>query len=92
MWARAVREEVPQACPSGYADDTGVTASTLQPVQDALDLTGHFEVLTLQKLNASKSHSCCTSAGRHAFGSLSLMSELVPSKAGGSLLGAHVSF
>jgi len=93
VWARAVKAEVPAACPSGYADDTGATSSKLEPMQGVLNVTGHFAKLTGQVLNAGKSHSWCTSAGgRRQLGTLTLMGKEVPATTGGRLLGAHISF
>ena len=93
VWARAVGTEVPKACPTGYADDTGATSAELGSIQQVLDVTGHFATVTGQVLNASK--SCCWStcgAGRRELSSLTLQGEPVPATTGGRLLGAHVSY
>ena len=93
VWARAVKNEVPQACPSGYADDTGATSAKLEPFQKVSDSTADFARVTRQVLNATKS-SCWSTCvyGRGLLGSVSLLGDVVPPTSGGRLLGAHVSY
>ena len=77
VWARAVKDEVPQACPSGYADDTGATSAKLEPIQKVLDLTGDLARVTRQVLNATK-RSCWSTCmhGRGLLGCVSLLGML----------------
>ena len=93
VWARTVNEEVPDASPCGYADDTGATSAELAPIQNVLDITCQFATATGQVLNASKSHCWSTEAAtRHQLDTLVLMAEPVPVTSGGRLLGAHVAY
>ena len=93
VWTRAVRSEVPDAKPAGYADDTGITTTQAPAVQSTLDLTGRFAVLTGQILNATKSHCWATDASTEMqLQGTKLLQEAVPISKGGRLLGAYVAY
>jgi len=81
-----VKSEIPDANPVGYADDTGMTSTCVETVQDTLTLTGSFAVVTGQVLNASKS-KCWTTDSSHdcEIQELILMNESVPCSKGGRL-------
>ena len=88
----AVKHEIPDASPTGYADDTGMISTSVEAVRKALMLTGKFATVTGQVLNASKSKTWSTDASRECeLHALSLMHERVPCSTGGRLLGAHVA-
>jgi ribonuclease HI len=60
VWAKAVREEVPDAIADAYVDDTGAVATRPKHLQKVLDITGEFATLTGQTLNTKKCKSFAT--------------------------------
>ena len=93
VWAKTIKQEVPSARPTGYADDTGVTSLEAEAVQATLNITEEFARLTGQVLNANKSKCWVTSTNdRTMLEGMHLDGELVPRTAGDRLLGAFVSF
>jgi len=72
-WATAVKEEAPEADPSGYADDTGAVVESAADLQPVANTTDEFAKLTGQKLNVEKSKCWSTaSEGESALGELQL--------------------
>ena len=63
VWVKAVKSEVPDANPYGFADDTGATAHGTNghiTLQSVMDLTGEYAALTGQALNVDKSAAWAT--------------------------------
>ena len=57
VWVKAVKSEVPDANPYGFADDTGATAHGTNghiTLQSVMDPTGEYAALTGQTLNVDK--------------------------------------
>ena len=60
IWCRTVTNEVPEAEPTAYVDDTSVTSSRPMWLQQALDVTNDFATATGMQLHASKCKSFST--------------------------------
>jgi hypothetical protein len=87
VWARSVRAGAPSATPCAYADDSGATSTQAVPIQQVLNITGKFAIVTGQVLNAAKSHVWTTCSRRsHELDNMNVLGDLVPSTRGGRLL------
>ena len=93
VWAHAVKAEVPDAEPYGFADDTGATAAGPDTLQSVLDITGSYASLTGQMLNAGKS-ACWTTSDmlRKEVQALALNGQQLKHVAALRVLGGQLSF
>eukprot|EP00973_Karenia_brevis_P033975 4688921-Karenia_brevis.AAC.1 len=63
VWAAAIEEEVPDAEPACFADDSSLTCRTRRSVQIGADVTADFVKATGQDVNVGRSCAYTTVAG-----------------------------
>ncbi|CAE8623234.1 unnamed protein product [Polarella glacialis] len=93
VWTQSVENEIPEACPSAFADDTGATVSSRGALQKVADLTKEFADLTGQTLStgaAGKSFAFRTDGGRNT--TIRLGGIVLPWRVSAKQLGVHVHF
>eukprot|EP00973_Karenia_brevis_P063710 8855900-Karenia_brevis.AAC.1 len=60
VWCKSLKNEVPEAFPSAYVDDTSATAAKPNILQRVLQITEDYATLTGQDVNMGKSCSFST--------------------------------
>ena len=92
-WANLVRAECPGVLPKAYADDMGLTCSSLDALQHALTTTHRFAQDTGMRINADKSHVWGTTTENiRGLSHPRIGDESIPVLTGARQLGAHLSF